>query len=166
MNPTYFCDPLTFYIAPPGGQILHSSKYLTDWDTIFTDIHGSQMMCHIDFLCHHEFVVFSDMSQWQWWNAMKCGTHIHVPCRMNWNNFYHFLAFPLAPSSGSVFNLSNTLVYAHIAAKRDQGWILHLKIFARDLLRRCIEKKKISLIQNKISFTKSLYKFIVEWGLR
>ncbi len=45
---------------------------------------------------------------------MKFGIYIQVLLRMNCNIF----SFNLAPSSGQNLNLSNTLVYDHIPAKR------------------------------------------------
>lgn len=47
------------------------------------------------------------------WTTMKFGTRIHFPLRMKCNN----LDF-LAPQSGQIFNLPNTLVYYKIPAKQ------------------------------------------------
>ncbi len=51
------------------------------------------------------------------WIAIKFGTDIQVPLRMNCNHFDEPLTFHIAPSSGQNFNLSNTLVYHQIPAK-------------------------------------------------
>ncbi len=40
---------------------------------------------------------------------MTFGSEIHVPLRMNCNNFGDSMTFNLAPSSGQSFNVSNTL---------------------------------------------------------
>ncbi len=42
---------------------------------------------------------------------MKFGKHMHAPLRMNCHDFGDPLTFLLAPSSGQIFHLSNTLVY-------------------------------------------------------
>lgn len=49
---------------------------------------------------------------------MKLGAHMYVPLRMNSNSCGDPLTFHRAPSSGQIFNLSNTLGYDQISAKR------------------------------------------------
>ncbi len=44
--------------------------------------------------------------------AIKFGTNIHVPLRMNSNNFGDTLTFHLAPPAGQNLNLSNTYLLA------------------------------------------------------
>lgn len=78
-----------------------------------TDIQGSKRMNPTDFnnpvTIHHECDIrhFSKMSIHFGWFAMEFGTVIHVPLRVNWNNFGEFLA----PSSSQNLILSNTLVH-------------------------------------------------------
>lgn len=50
-------------------------------------------------------------------DAMKLGTHIHVPFRMNCSKFGDPLTFYLVPLSGKIVTLSHTLVYYKIPAK-------------------------------------------------
>ncbi len=69
-----------------------------------------------------------DVSEWLWWSPdvsssatmrltfvvwVKCLNNIHVPLRMNFNDFGDPLTFPLAPPSGQILNASNTLVGKH-----------------------------------------------------
>lgn len=42
------------------------------------------------------------------WIAIKLGLDIHVFQKINWNNFGGPLTFPVAPSSGQNFNVSNS----------------------------------------------------------
>jgi len=51
---------------------------------------------------------------------MKFGTHSHVPVRIT----YIHLIFPLAPSSGQSYDLSNTLVYDQVPAKGNASAVL------------------------------------------
>ncbi len=76
------------------------------------------MIANICILSYHQQVdIFG--SEWNISTniGMEFVADIHVPLRMNYNNFGDPLTFHLAPSSGPNFILSNTVVYDQIPAK-------------------------------------------------
>lgn len=78
MKPNYFGGPLNFPLTPPAG---HSFYFKISQHELRTDEHGRQYL-NIG------------------WIAMTFGSDIHVPLRMNCNNFCGPLTFHPAPSSG------------------------------------------------------------------
>ena len=90
--------------------------------TLHTDIHAANRMNPNDFssldlsstATNSSKISIISLSTYTVWIGTKCSTNIHVPCRMNLNDFGDPLTFHLAPPSGQNMNCSNILVLDHM----------------------------------------------------
>ena len=113
MNSNDFSAPLTFHLAQENrskfslqwNEIQWNVSTSTRWTcTTFCTNHGSQTMKPTDF--HYSFLFSASMRISFLCFLEKC---LHVPLRMNCNNFACPFTFPLVPSSSQNLNLSNYL---------------------------------------------------------